>query len=83
MVVGAVGFPVNLVFGAEEHIKRYDFAYTGADEKGNPVETWRGPGVHKKDDQQQLVEKDRFRQQPADHAVFRRHIGAGRHYNDL
>jgi len=61
VVVGAVGFPVNLVFGAEEHIKRYDFAYTGADEKGNPVETWRGPGVHKKDDQQQLVEKDRFR----------------------
>lgn len=60
VVVGAVGFPVNLVFGGTEHIKRYDFAYTGVDEKGNPVETWRGPGVRKKDDQQQPVEQDRF-----------------------
>jgi type IV secretory pathway VirB9-like protein len=60
VVVGSVGFPVNLVFGNTEHIKRYDFAYTGADKDGNPVETWRGPGVHKKDDQQQPVEKDRF-----------------------
>jgi type IV secretory pathway VirB9-like protein len=62
VAVGAVGFPVNLVFGANEHIKRYDFAYTGADEKGNPVETWRGPATHGKDDkqQQQPIEKDRF-----------------------
>jgi type IV secretory pathway VirB9-like protein len=60
VAVGAVGFPVNLVFGGTEHIKRYDFAYTGTTEKGDPVETWRGPGVKKKDDQQQAVEKDRF-----------------------
>jgi type IV secretory pathway VirB9-like protein len=60
VAVGAVGFPVNLVFGGNEHIKRYDFAYTGADEKGNPVETWRGPGKRAKDDQQQPIEKDRF-----------------------
>jgi type IV secretory pathway VirB9-like protein len=62
VAVGTVGFPVNLVFGGTEHIKRYEFAYTGADDKGNPVETWRGPGTHGKDDkqQQQPVEKDRF-----------------------
>jgi type IV secretion system protein VirB9 len=60
VVVGAVGFPVNLVFGADEHIKRYDFAYTGSDEKGNPVETWRGPKKVTKDDSQQDAPKDRF-----------------------
>jgi type IV secretory pathway VirB9-like protein len=38
-----VGFPVNLQFGADEHIKRFEPGYTGVDDKGNPTQTWRGP----------------------------------------
>ena len=37
------GFPVNLQFGPEERIKRFEPGYTGVDEKGNPAQTWRGP----------------------------------------
>jgi type IV secretion system protein VirB9 len=43
MVVGLVGYPVNLEFAPDEQIKRIEFAYTGQDEKGRPTPTWRGP----------------------------------------
>jgi len=43
VVNGVVGYPVNLSFGEAERIKRSEFAYTGQDEKGNPVQTWKGP----------------------------------------
>ena len=42
-----VGFTVNLAFSPDETIKRIEFAYTGRDEKGNPVQTWTGPGEKK------------------------------------
>lgn len=50
-VNGVVGFPVNLTFSPDEVIKRSEFAFTGLDEKGNPVQTWTGPDkkVEKKD----------------------------------
>jgi type IV secretory pathway VirB9-like protein len=50
VVTGVVGYPVNLQFGNDEHIKRSDFAYTGADKAGAPSETWRGPQIKKGED---------------------------------
>lgn len=43
------GFPVNLTFGDGEHIKRYDFAYSGAAKDGAPTSTWVGPDKGKSD----------------------------------
>ena len=44
-VVGVVGQPVNLTFGAGETIKRIEWGYSGVDEKGNPIPAWRGPKI--------------------------------------
>lgn len=40
VVNGMVGFPVNLNFGPDEHLKRLEPAYTGIDKDGNPAPTW-------------------------------------------
>lgn len=61
VVNGVIGFPVNLTFAATETIKRTEFAYTGNDEKGNPVGTWHGPEkMTEKATQDQPVPATRF-----------------------
>jgi type IV secretion system protein VirB9 len=43
VVVGAIGDPVNILFGSQEHIKRLEWAYRATDDRGNPIPTWHGP----------------------------------------
>lgn len=43
VIVGAIGDPVNILFGSQEHIKRLEWAYRATDDKGNPIPTWHGP----------------------------------------
>jgi type IV secretory pathway VirB9-like protein len=43
VVTAVVGYPVDLEFGSDERIKRYELAYTGRDKNGLPAQTWRGP----------------------------------------
>ena len=57
-VNGLVGFPVNLRFGDDEHIKRTEFAFTGVDQDGKPTQSWRGPSERAGG---QGVEADRFK----------------------
>ena len=74
LVNGVVGFPVNLSFGAGETIKRTEFAYTGQDDKGNPVQTWRGPEQKvEKNAEGQAVAVNRFHNNLPAWALYRGH----------
>src|SRR4051794_41297468 len=59
VVNGIVGFPVDLNFGPNEHIKRIEPAYTGVDKTGNPTQTWHGPGLEAGGDKSGKIPKDR------------------------
>lgn len=59
VVNGVLGYPVNLKFGENEHIKRTEFAYTGVDKDGKPSQTWQGPA--KKTGDESAMPLDRFK----------------------
>jgi type IV secretion system protein VirB9 len=44
-VTGIIGNPVTLTFGPSESIKRFAWAYSSVNDKGQPVPTWRGPKI--------------------------------------
>jgi type IV secretory pathway VirB9-like protein len=74
LVNGVVGFPVNLSFGPGETIKRTEFAYTGVDKDGAPVQTWRGPEQKpEKNAEGQAVAVNRFHNNLPAWALYRGH----------